>query len=93
MSEPYIPGLEQGTSLEGNIEISVDDLKTISFVEDKSKDTKTVTKQEISDFGDKGFLLRNVLSPTECQCIIDSGEQLGFEEIRGVRDDYRSCKR
>ena len=91
MSEPYIPGLEQGTSLEGNIEISVDDLKTISFVEDESR--KTVTKQEISDFGDKGFLLNNVLSPTECQCIIDSGEQLGFEEIRGVRDDYRSCKR
>ena len=93
MSEPYIPGLEQGTSLEGNIEISVEDLKTISFVEDGSIDIHSITKQEISDFGEKGFLLKNVLSSTECQCIIDSGEKLGFEEIRGVRDDYRSCKR
>lgn len=93
MSEPYIPGLEHGTSLEGNIEISVDDLKTLLFVKDESFDNSFIAKHEISDFGDTGFLLKNVLSPKECKCIIDSGENTGFEVIRGVRDDYRSCKR
>ena len=55
MSEPYIPGLEQGTSLEGNIEISLDDLKTISFLEDEATDTSSITKQDVSDFCEKGF--------------------------------------
>ena len=93
MSEPYIPGLEQGTSLEGNIEISLDDLKTISFLEDEATDTSSITKQDVSDFCEKGFLLKNVLSSAECQYIIDSGEKLGFVAIRGVRDYCRSCKR
>ncbi|WAR18302.1 hypothetical protein MAR_000140 [Mya arenaria] len=40
-----------------------------------------------------GFLLHGVLNQEECERFTGEGERLGFEEIRGVRDDYRSCKR
>lgn len=93
MSEPFIPGLEQGTSLEGNIELSEDDLKTTTFKADDLFEQSLIAKHGLSNFGDKGFLLKHVLSPKECKLIIDNGEEAGFEEIRGVRDDYRSCKR
>ena len=82
MSEPYIPGLEAGTSLEGNIEISNDNLKNLTFVKDDGFEASAVSKRDLSDFGDK-----------ECNSIIEDGENMGFESIRGVRDDYRSCKR
>ncbi|XP_060571032.1 uncharacterized protein LOC132729314 [Ruditapes philippinarum] len=93
MSVPYIPGVEEGTSLEGNIEISASDLQYINFPEDKSYNTINITQSDIADFGDEGFLLHNILSDDECRYFIDEGERLGFETIRGVRDDYRSCKR
>jgi hypothetical protein len=93
MSVPYIPGVEEGTSLEGNIEIRASDLQYINFPEDKSYNTINITQSDIADFGDEGFLLHNILSDDECRYFIDEGERLGFETIRGVRDDYRSCKR
>ena len=93
MSEPYVPGLEAGTSLEGNIEISNDDLKHLTFVKDNGFEASAVSKKDLSDFGDKAFLLSNILTQKECNSIIEDGENMGFESIRGVRDDYRSCKR
>ena len=88
-----MPGVEEGASLEGNIEISASDLKQINFTEDESYNTANIVQSDISDFGDEGFLLHRLLSVDECKFFIDEGERLGFETIRGVRDDYRSCKR
>ena len=93
MSEPYIPGLEEGTSLDGNIELSAEDLKSVTYVKDNNFEQSSITRCELSDFGDGGFLLKYVLTSAECDSIIENGEKLGFETIRGVRDDYRSCKR
>ncbi|KAL4237219.1 hypothetical protein ACF0H5_001937 [Mactra antiquata] len=93
MSVPYLPDSEEGTSLEGNIEIKFDDLKNIDFNPDTNRENKQITVSEVSDFGDECFLLRNVLSDKECQLFIDGGEKIGFEIIRGVLDDYRNCKR
>lgn len=88
-----MPGVEAGTSLEGNIEISADDLKNIDFVEDTAYKSHNIHLSDIADFGTEAFLLLGVMTKDECQYFIDEGEKLGFETIRGVRDDYRSCKR
>lgn len=93
MSAPYIPGVEEGASLEGNIEISAEDLKQIEFIKDTSHKSSHIRQSDVADFGDEAFLLHNVLTKDECCFFIKEGEKLGFETIRGVRDDYRSCKR
>ncbi|XP_025104721.1 uncharacterized protein LOC112570498 [Pomacea canaliculata] len=53
----------------------------------------TVTKSDILDFKEEGFLLHNLLSTSECSHFITEGEKAGFEAIPGVRDDYRSSQR
>lgn len=93
MSVPFIPAAEEGTSLEGNIELSESDLRDLTFNAKQENRNKPITHVEILDFGPEAFLLHNVLTQEECQDIIEEGEALGFETIRGVRDDYRSCKR
>lgn len=92
MSVPFIPGVEKGASLEGNIELSESDVVQFTF---KENDVSTVdiNRSKILNFGDEAFLLHNVLTREECETFIREGEKIGFETIRGVRDDYRSCKR
>ncbi|KAH3845835.1 uncharacterized protein LOC127873132 isoform X1 [Dreissena polymorpha] len=91
MSIPFVPGLEQGTSFEGNIEINESDVSTYIFC--AGKEIPKVSREEISDFGEEGFLLQNVFTLEECEEIIANGEKIGFQTIIGVKDDYRSCKR
>lgn len=93
MSVPFIPGVEKGASLEGNIELSECDVVDYDFIENQEKRVKDINLEEILDFGNEAFLLRSVLTAEECQSFVQKGEELGFEDIRGVRDDYRSCKR
>lgn len=93
MSIPFVPGLEKGVSLEGNIEITADDLKSFEIEFDENFKQDKVTQSDILDFGDEGFLLHNILTEEECQDCIQKAEEAGFEAIRGVRDDYRSCTR
>lgn len=92
MSIPYIPGAEKGTTLEGNIEI-LDDVKHIEFSPDKKFKMKNIVRTDINDFSDEAFLLHHVLTERECQEFIDAAEKLSFDEIKGARPDYRSCKR
>ena len=88
-----MPGVEKGASLEGNIELNEADIVPLSFTPCSTFKDRNIERSEISDFGDEAFLLHHVLSPEECQQFVSDGEKVGFEEIRGVRDDYRSCKR
>ena len=93
MSVPFVPGLESGTSLEGNIEISSADLKVVTFTPNEAFSQDDIRRLSISDYADEAFLLHGVLSGSECGCLIEQGEDQEFDTIRGVRDDYRSCKR
>ena len=93
MSVPFTPGVEQGTSLEGNIELDESDIVDYEFTENQLSRQQEMHKDGILDFGDQAFLLRHVFTPDECQDFVRRGEDIGFEQIRGVRDDYRSCKR
>ena len=93
MSVPFLPGHEQGSTLDGSLELCSGDLKHVPMTAVHDFDVTTIKQTELSDFGDEGFLLQNVVTASECQCFIDGGESVGFDTIRGVRDDYRSCKR
>ncbi|KAK3596503.1 hypothetical protein CHS0354_007410 [Potamilus streckersoni] len=85
--------VEKGTSDTGTIEFEETDLKPLQFHEDPSFSSELITRQEVLDFRDEGFLLSNTLTAAECHFFIDEGEKLCFDQIYGVRDDYRSCKR
>ena len=96
MSVPvaFTPGVEVGSSLEGNLEIPEDDIVQLEFEEDEEFFLENKPcRVEVADFGDEAFLLNNLLSQKECCWFIKQGEELGFEKIIGVRDDYRDCKR
>ena len=96
MSVPvaFTPGVEVGASLEGNLEVSDEDVTDLEFKTDTTRVIDNVlVRREISDFGDKAFLLDDVLSKAECTWFVQKGEEMGFEPIYGVRDDYRDCKR
>ena len=53
----------------------------------------TITRQDILDFGDEGFLLEGVLSKEECQFYINQGEEKGFGNIPDVKQTYRDSQR
>jgi hypothetical protein len=44
------------------------------------------------DSPDRGFLLYNLLSPSECEYYIEHGEDLGLKQVT-YREDYRNCQR
>ena len=91
MASEFIPGLEAETNAQGEIACDLDEVKTISFTAISSG--VTPNRNEISDFNDQGFLLYNLMLPEECNMIIAEGEKMGFERMKGVKDEYRSAQR
>lgn len=67
--------------------------KAISIYSDPAFSPQNVSRTEILDFGDEGFLLDNLLTRDECEHIIKEGEKIGFEPIENGRLDYRSSER
>ena len=78
-----------------------EDLKHISDLQDFPDPPSTLQeasypvppREDILDFGDEGFLLRQVLSPEECSFFKDRGEEIGFQKIAGARESYRNSQR
>ncbi|XP_076096070.1 uncharacterized protein LOC143067021 [Mytilus galloprovincialis] len=87
----FIPGLEENTNKGGELPCDIDNVTTISFTPTTSK--SEIRKEDIADFGDEGFLLYDVLSREESNLIISEGEKIGFERMKGVKDEYRSAQR
>ncbi|XP_074644083.1 uncharacterized protein LOC141900911 [Tubulanus polymorphus] len=52
-----------------------------------------VSRRNILDFGDEGFLLDSVLSNAECDHFIEKGKLIGFDKIPGMKDEHRSSLR
>ncbi|ESO93516.1 hypothetical protein LOTGIDRAFT_161618 [Lottia gigantea] len=77
----------------GELSYDVGQLKEIQFEADQNFQKADVKRQEILDFGDEGFLLEKLLSQSECDRLIQNGEEKGFDEIRGLNDKYRSSQR
>ena len=63
------------------------------FKSDTESSNSSVTRTEVLDFGDEGFLLHQVMSADESQYYIDQGEKIGFHPIPGVKKTYRSSDR
>lgn len=94
MDSPFLPQHEAEADDTGKISFPSDELKLIELPPETDEGEKTsVARSEILDFGDQGFLLHNVLSPTECKHFIDEGERVGFGDILGARDNYRGQQR
>jgi len=55
-------------------------------------DAKPITKTPLPSPID-GFLLYNVLSPSECEHYIKQTEQIGYEKLTGYRQEYRDNQR
>lgn len=87
----FIPGLEENTNKGGELACDIDNVTTISFTPTTSK--SEIRKEDIADFGDEGFLLYDVLSREESNLIMSEGEKIGFERMKGVKDEYRSAQR
>ncbi|XP_070180405.1 uncharacterized protein, partial [Littorina saxatilis] len=78
----------------GQIYFPVDDLKHIVLPGQIDNRTKPpITRSEILDFGNQGFLLHHVLSQAECDHFIKEGERVEFDKVKGARDDYREQQR
>ncbi|XP_061173180.1 uncharacterized protein LOC133191693 [Saccostrea echinata] len=93
MSSEFIPGVEAGADVNGELASDLDNVHRLSALEDSSYCDKNVSRTEILDFGDQGFLLHKLMTPSECQHVIEDGEKIGFGEIKGAKRDYRSCDR
>lgn len=95
MDSKFSPQHEAEADDTGQITIPTDELKEIVLPPETENDTKktSVTRSEILDFGDQGFLLHNVLSAAECKHFIGEGEKIGFGDIQGARDNYRGQQR
>lgn len=65
---------------------------TKSWFDIKNELKKEITKENI--LGESGaFILRNVLSPEECEFYIKETEKIGYEDCHGYHPKYRSNKR
>lgn len=94
MSSEFIPGVEAGANVNGELASDLNDVHKLSVFEDTfNYIDKEVHRSEILDFGDQGFLLHKLMTSDECARIIDEGEKIGFGEIKGAKRDYRSCDR
>ncbi|XP_064602326.1 uncharacterized protein LOC135468167 [Liolophura sinensis] len=80
-------------SIPGKKEDYVGKGKAISVYSDPTFSPQNVSRTEILDFGNEGFLLNNLLTRDECVHIIQEGEKIGFEPIENGRLDYRSSER
>lgn len=94
MSSEFIPRVEAGADVNGELASDLNDVHSLSVFEDTHKySDDEVHRKEILDFGDQGFLLHKLMTSEECAHIIDEGEKIGFGEIKGAKRDYRSSDR
>ena len=93
MASEFIPGLEADTNSKGEIACDVGNVHVLSLPSSLSNTEHEIKREEIADFGDEGFLLHDVLSSEENKFIISEGEQIGFERLKGVKDEYRNQQR
>ncbi|XP_048737946.2 uncharacterized protein LOC125652647 [Ostrea edulis] len=94
MTSEFIPGVEAGADVNGEIASDLDKVHKLSVTEDTGLYSDgNVCRTEIMDFSDQGFLLHKLMTSSECQLIIEEGEKIGFGEMKGVKRDYRSCDR
>lgn len=93
MASEFIPGLEADTNSKGEIACDLGDAHSISLPSSLSNIGHEIKREEIADFGDEGFLLHDVLSSEENKFIISEGEKIGFERLKGVKDEYRNQQR
>lgn len=91
MASEYIPGLEGNTNERGEIACDIDNVCSINFTPDPAG-TK-VRREDVLDFGDEGFLLHDVLTGEESSSVIEEGERIGFERLKGANDNYRNQQR
>lgn len=95
MSTEFFPSSEAETNEKGEIAFDagkVLHLENITLDNSKLK-LNDIKRTEISDFGNEGFLLKNVLTRDECHSIIEIGEHIGFGKIVGATEQYRSAQR
>ena len=59
----------------------------------KQIDSRQISRREILDFKNEGFLLFDVLSQDECMSFIEQGEKIGFKLIHGAKKEYRNSTR
>lgn len=93
MALTFNPALEADADDNGEILYNEEELKNVKIFVDGEYLSERITRKDILDFGDEGFLLQNVLSSTECKYYIAEAERVGFEKIHGARDHYRSSQR
>lgn len=94
MTSEFIPGVEAGADVNGEIASDLDKVHKLSVTEDTGLYSDgNVCRTEIMDFSDQGFLLHKLMTSNECQHIIEEGEKIGFGEMKGVKRDYRNCDR
>jgi len=93
-SDTFMPGLEAETNDAGEIHIDGEDLKYLPTLEGDEDFTHiNIVRQEVMDYGDECFLLKNILTEHECQHFIKEGEAVGFGACGFARNDYRSAQR
>lgn len=95
MSTEFFPSSEAETNEKGEIAFDAGEchqLEDIALDNSKLK-LNDVKRTDVSDFGNEGFLLHNVLTQDECHNIIKMGEDIGFEKIVGATEQYRSAQR
>ena len=95
MESQFLPKHEAEADDTGKIHLA-NELKEINvdlILKETEQEETSISRSEILDFGDEGFLLNNVLSVAECKNFIDEGERVGFDKIYGASDNYRSSQR
>lgn len=51
---------------------------------------REIQKVPLASYPDKGFVLKNVLTPAECQWLIQESERWGYQKLQGYQPDYRN---
>ncbi|XP_067681338.1 uncharacterized protein [Haliotis asinina] len=93
MNSEFVAETEVGANKAGEILHDAGELKNVSCPSGDGFAQDSVNRTEILDFGNEGFLLHGLFSPQECRHYIDKGEEVGFEPLFGVKEEYRSCHR
>ena len=93
-SDRFMPGLEAETNEAGELQIDGRIIRTLpSLREDQDFSHSDVHRQEVMDYGDECFLLKHILTESECHHFINEGEHAGFDGVGFARNDYRSAQR
>ncbi|EFA77578.1 hypothetical protein PPL_12181 [Heterostelium album PN500] len=76
--------MEEPLVIEGQV------VKPMLFPSETPSDAKPIVKNDIEILKPNvAFVLDNVLSPSECQFIIDQGEEMGFDDLKHYTSKYR----